>query len=189
MKDTHKEAYQQKKLGEHIWNQPKPVLVFKSKRAPTLHFVLLVCLLLSIFTTYLTITISEEEILKHYSSTFTAIVWQVIFFLLANILLAAILWLSNRYILAFVVLPHKKVEITTWHFLKYKHTEIWNASDFAPTITYDEGITAIAESPRVNAPYLIIRSKRGKKRIFDLQGNFPYRSLVINALIKQASKA
>ena len=189
MKDPHKEAYQQKKLSENIWNQPKPVLVFKSKRAPTLHFVLLVCLLSSIFTTYLTVTISEEEILKHYSSTFTARVWQIIFFLLANILLAAILWLSNKYVLTLEVLPDKKVKIITWHFLKYKHTEIWNASDFAPTITYYDGITAIAESPRVNAPYLIIRSKRGKKRIFDLQGNFPNGSLVIDALIKQAPKA
>lgn len=140
-------------------------------------------LMVLIVTVYFTLTMSAEE----FSSELSAGFWKGFFILIPTILFYCMLWLNGKYVLKLEVLPNKVIRISTWSVFKMKQRMLWKVEDFNNHAQFYEGRTEIIGKPQVYAPFLILRSRMGKKLLLDLQGQFPYGFRILMAILEKPS--
>lgn len=169
-KQSHKQAYVERRFLEKFWEQREIIRIYESKRAALIRLMSIFIFLTLLVSAYYSLTMSVYE----FSSPQSAFFWRFLFILIPAILMACMLWLSGKYVLMLELMPGKQVTISTWNILGGQQTRIWKAEDFAPEAKIYEGRTEIIAKPKVNAPYLIFKSLNGKKLLLDLQGEFPY---------------
>lgn len=159
--------------SKSLWNQGKPIVVFYSKRSFTIWFLFFLSIFLSISVFYLIFTMDFAKEIINYSSVFTFWIWQVIIIILGNTLTGFMIWYSGRYILKITIFPGEIIQIKTWQMFGSKIVR-YKKGDFTG-IKFHKGVTNLAGTPSVNAPWLGIKliNEDNKSLIIDMQGEFP----------------
>lgn len=169
-KQSHKQAYEERRFLEKFWEQQQIILLYESKRTVLLRLTSIFIFLIMLVSAYYSLTMPSDE----FSSPQTALFWRCFFILLPTVLMFSMYWLSGKYVLMLELMPGKQIRISTWNILGRRQTRIWQAADFVPEAKMYEGQTEIIAKPKVNAPYLIFSSLKGEKIVLDLQGELPY---------------
>lgn len=169
-KQSHKQAYEERRFLEKFWEHQEIICLYESKRTVLLRLTSIFIFLKLIVCTYYSLTMPSDE----FSSPQSAFFWRFFFILLPAILMFSMYWLSGKYIVLLELMPGKQIRISTWNILGRQQTRIWQTSDFVPEVKMYEGQTEIIAKPKVNAPYLIFSSLNGEKLLLDLQGELPY---------------
>lgn len=169
-KQSHKQAYVERRFLEKFWEHQEIICMYESKRTKLLRLMSIFIFLTLLVSAYYTLTMPVDK----FSSPRSALFWRFLFILVPSVLMYCMLWLSGKYVLMLELMPGKQVRISTWNILGGQHTRIWNVAEFVPEAKMYEGQTEIITKPKVNAPYLIFSSLKGKKLLLDLQGEFPY---------------
>lgn len=169
-KQSHQQAYKERRFLEKFWEHHEIVCIYESKRTTLLRLMSIFIFMTLLVSTYNSLTMAVDE----FSSLQSALFWRFLFILIPAILMSCMLWLSGKYVLMLELMPGKRVRISTWNILGGQQTRIWNAVDIVPEAKMYEGQTEIITKPKVNAPYLIFSSVNGKKLLLDLQGELPY---------------
>ena len=169
-KQSHKQAYEERRLLEKFWEHQEIIRLYESKRTGLLRLISIFIFLTLLVSTYYSLTMSSDE----FSSELSTIFWRSVFILIPAVLMTCMLWLSGKYVLMLELMPGRQIRISTWNILGRRQTRIWKAADFVPEAKMYEGQTEIIAKPKVNAPYLIFSSLNGEKILLDLQGELPY---------------
>lgn len=145
--------------------------MFKSNRSKTLWFVTIVSLSLSIGVFFTVISSDYNNEIQDYSSELSFWFWNIVFILLSNTLIAAVFWISGKYILKLELISEDEIEVYIWRVignkkLTYKLLDIGE-------VKYYEGRADYVDTPKVNAPWLKI-DFGNKNYMLDLQGELPY---------------
>lgn len=148
---------------------------FQSHRAPTLWFVTLISVAMSVFGAVLTLGMTLEKDLYDYSSITSMRMWQAFFLLVSNVLTLTVSWLSGKYVLKISINSAGELEIRTWSMFLITRTFRLRQEDIAPqAMQHYEGRTVIPGKPIVHAPWDSIRTHEGRRFVVDLQGSFPH---------------
>ena len=182
-RDSHKEAYNQRKLISNIWELDEVVILYQNNRSKTLNIVFLCSLLVGLIINYYVLTMDEEAVMHQSLTTFGLLFWQIIFLILGNSIYLSFFWLHNRYLLCIKLLPDKQIEITTWGIIKNNSHLIGH--DEISAAFYNEGTTRFPSKPLVYAPYITLQIKGHKRFVLDMQGNFLNGYLAINEVFKK----
>lgn len=169
-KQSHKQAYEQRRFLEKFWEHQEIICIYESKRTGLLRVMSIFIFMTLLIILYYSLTMPTDE----FSSPQSALLWRFFFILMPTILMASMFWLSGKYVLMLELMPGKQIRISTWNILGGHQTRIWKPADFVPEAKMYEGQTEIIAKPKVNAPYLIFKSVDGKKLLLDLQGELPF---------------
>lgn len=178
--DSHAQAWKERQVLKNLWGYKEIIKIYESKRSNMLWLLTVFIFMVLIVTIYFTLTMSGEE----FSSELSAGFWKGFFILMPAILFYCMLWLNGKYVLKLEVLPNKVIRISTWSIFKMKRKMLWKAEDFDPHAQFYEGRTEIIGKPKVYAPFLIFKSRKGKKLLLDLQGEMPYGILILIRLLQ-----
>ncbi|HLU86286.1 MAG TPA: hypothetical protein VKZ44_00935, partial [Taishania sp.] len=135
-----------------------------------LYFVTLVSVVLSCFVAVLIFS-DLEGFLLEFSSTFTGYCWMITFLIVSNLMLVAVLWLNGRYVLKIESFYDEYVTIKTWSIFGNHRTKIYKIS-ILDGLKFMPGRSFLPARPVSNAPWLKLKTPKGKTLVVDLQGEF-----------------
>jgi len=81
------------------------------------------------------------------------------------------LWLSDRYILKIERLTENEISIKTWSVFGFHQTKTYPKNILEST-KFHKGQANFYSTPTVNAPWIQLKTPRGKLLIMDIQGEF-----------------
>jgi hypothetical protein len=146
-------------------------MIYESKRQPALYFVTLVTLSLSVFVSWMIFS-AGDDFNREFSSPSSALAWKVIFLLGGNIMLLCMVWLNGRYVLEITKAEDEIVSVKTWSILGLHRTRRYPRSILTEGCKFHSGQAWIDTGPRVNAPWLRLRTPEGRLLVVDAQGSF-----------------
>lgn len=149
-------------------------IYFQSNRTPTLWFVTLICLSMSVLGTAATLNMTVEEDLYDYSSITSMRLWQAFFLMMSNALTVVMWWMSGKYVLRITRYRDGQLQIRTWSMFLISRTFHLREEDIVrEAIKHYEGRTFIPGKPLVHAPWDSVHTQQGRRFVVDLQGSFP----------------
>lgn len=146
-------------------------VLYYNQRRFTLYAVSLLTFLVAAFTNYM-IYSNWHGLLHEFGSQASAVVWITFMIVMGNAMLAAMVWLSGKYVLRVDQLDEQTIAVKVWTIYGLPYDRSYPASILAKSKSY-QGRSSHIGAPTVSAPYTIIRTAKGKKLIIDDAGVFP----------------
>lgn len=148
----------------------KAKLLYKNNRVVRIYLAAIFTFATVTFAYFMVIT-QFDSLKKEFTSTTNLIAFLVFIFLCTHILLGTMLWMHQRYVLKIIEVDKHIIEIKTWsiiglHGNKQYPKEILNETEFNP------GKGFYGRGPVVNAPWLKVKTPKGRTLVVDLQGEF-----------------
>lgn len=147
-----------------------PVLVYQNNRKYTLNAVGMICLGLSIFVFYM-IFHDLNGFFMEYSNPVYGYIALTFFLIAGNAMLVAMVWLSGRYVLKIVQNTPNELIVTTWSITGFSKSFIQDKQLLAE-VDFIKGDAHFSGVPRVNAPWLQLKTSKNKTLVVDIQGDF-----------------
>lgn len=170
----------------NLFNQEHSVLIFSSKRTKMLWFVTVLSFFLSVSINITLLTMDIDKELMEYSSLLSFVAFQIFFVIAGNILLVVMIWMSGKYAISIIVNPGNNISVKCWGIFGYRiHTFSVNR---IISSTYFAGQSNFAGAPRVNAPWIRLKTDLGNLFIIDMQGEIHHGYEVFNAALKGINK-
>lgn len=147
-----------------------PKFLYKNHRSLTLYFCSLVSIAMPIFCNYMIFS-DFQSFKTEFSSDFSAYCWTAFMIILAHSIFLVMIWLSGKYLLEIKQIDNDWIQIKTWSIIGF-HKTTTEPIDILKKQKYNSGYSKFQGAPAVNAPYLTLRTTKGKKLIVDLKAEF-----------------
>lgn len=147
-----------------------PVLVYQNHRKQTLNAVAILCLGLSFFVFYM-IFHDWEGFFIEYSEKLYGYFALAFFLFAGNIMLLTMVWLSGRYVLLIKQINQNELLITTWSIIGFQKSIVEDVQ-LIKSASFIRGDAYFSGVPKVNAPWLKLKTKENKILVVDMQGDF-----------------
>ena len=147
------------------------LIIYQSKRQPALYFVTVVTLSLSVFVSWMIFS-AGDDFNREFSSPASAHAWKIIFLVGGNIMLLCMLWLNGRYVLEIREAEDETVVVKTWSIFGLHRTRRYPKSILTGDRKFHSGQAWVDTGPRVNAPWIRLKTPGGRLLVVDAQGSF-----------------
>lgn len=149
-----------------------------------LWFVAGVCIVCSLFTCFMVFGITPSDIRQDHISIYTARAWQAVLLLVGNVMLGGMLYLSGRYVLQIEEKEDGSLMLELWTIIGITKKVLLAAGSWEQRSSMHEGQSNFLGTPMVDAPWIGLKTKKGKRYVIDADGDFPQSAFYFFSIIE-----